>query len=368
MYSAVSTAPSTTPWERLFLECDRHGRVLWMNDRARKRLGQVDSLFSALPALHVPQASKLLQSVEPGAHQVLVSSLRFGDRLVPVQLVRLMALAGRVVLSAEVRARASDALRPQHEVLGLLLRWQSNATRNYFRLLRAHEALADRRGSSKSTGSVVSEALEIERTRIARELHSGAGQTLAGIKVNLELINARVPDVPAQVRTGLDRIGALADQGLSEIRSVSQRLHPPDWQRLDLAQAIDWLWVTTAIPEKFRATLELHPLESDIPDAVRFTIYRAAQEGLANVLRHSGATQVKMQLGQRNDQIRLVLEDDGSGFDVAGWLDGALSPAMRGIGLRAMRDQVSSLGGRFDLTSDARGTRMEIVLPITENR
>ena len=298
----------------------------------------------------------------------MVSSLRFGDRLVPVQLVRLMALAGRVVLSAEVRARASDAIRPQQEVLGLLLRWQSNATRNYFRLLRAHESLASRGGSSKSAGTVVSEALEMERTRVARELHSGAGQTLAGIKVNLDLVKARMPDAPAAVRTGLDRIGALADQALSEIRAVSQRLHPPDWQRLDLVEAIEWLWLTTAIPEKFRATLDLHRLESDIPDAVRFTIYRAAQEGLANVLRHSGATEVKLQLGQRNDHIQLILEDNGSGFDAAGWLDGVLSPVMRGIGLRAMRDQVSSLGGAFDLTSDARGTRMEIVLPITENR
>ena len=368
MDSAVSTATSTTPWERLFLECDLHGRVLWMNDRARKRLGQVDSLFTAIPALHVPQASQMLQSAEPGAHQILVSSLRFGDRLVPVQLVRLMALAGRVVLSAEVRARASDVLRPQQEVLGLLLKWQSNATRNYFRLLRAHESLASRGGSSKSTGTVVSEALEMERTRIARELHSGAGQTLAGIKVNLELVNARMPDVSPPVRTGLDRIGALADQALSEIRAVSQRLHPPDWQRMDLAQAIKWLWETTAIPEKFRATLELHPLESDIPDAVRFTIYRAAQEGLANVLRHSGATEVKLHLAQRNDRVQLILEDNGSGFDAPGWLDGELSPEMRGIGLRAMRDQVSSLGGSFDLLSDARGTRMEIVLPITENR
>lgn len=368
MGSAAGTASSTTPWERLFLECDLHGRVLWMNDRARRRLGHVDSLFSALPAVHVPQASRLLQSAEPGAHQVLVSSLRFGDRLVPVQLVRLLALAGRVVLSAEVRARASDAFRPQQEALGLLLKWQSNATRNYFRLLRAHESLARRGGSSKSTGAVVTDALEMERTRIARELHSGAGQTLAGIKVNIELVNARVPDVPPPVRTGLERIGALADQALSEIRSVSQRLHPPDWQRMDLAQAIEWVWVTTGIPEKFHATLELHPLESGIPDAVRFSIYRAAQEGLANVLRHSGATQVKLELGQRNDCIRLVLEDNGSGFDVPGWLDGALSPEMRGIGLRAMRDQVSSLGGSFDLTSDARGTRMEIVLPITENR
>jgi signal transduction histidine kinase len=177
-----------------------------------------------------------------------------------------------------------------------------------------------------------------------------------------------MPDAPESVRKSLGRIGALADQALSEIRSVSQRLHPPDWQRLDLPRAIEWLWITTGIPEKFHATLELHPVESDIPDAVRFAIYRAAQEGLANVLRHAGATELKLELGQQDDQIHLVLEDNGSGFDVHELLYGALTPAMRGIGLRAMRDEVLSLGGRFHLTSGARGTRMEIMIPVSENR
>jgi len=225
--SAAGTASSITPWERLFLECDLHGRVLWMNDRARTRLGHVDSLFSALPALHIPQASRLLQSAEPGAHQILVSSLRFGDRLVPVQLVRLLALAGRVVLSAEVRARASDALRPQQEALGLLLKWQSNATRNYFRLLRAHESLASRADSSKSTGAVVTDALEMERTRIARELHSGAGQTLAGIKVNIELVNALriAPSSIDQLLKSLTASGYLIFDFASKVYAPSPRLN-----------------------------------------------------------------------------------------------------------------------------------------------
>jgi two-component system NarL family sensor kinase len=359
---------SATLWERLFMECDKQGHVLWMNQRARARLGPVDSLFEALPAPHLPEASQLLKAA-PGRRRFL-SSLQCAGRpkRIPVQLVRLVALEDRVVLSAEVRARASDTLPRQHDGLRVLLTLQANATRNYFRLLQAHESLASRNRASRSTGAVVSEALEIERTRIARELHSGAGQTLAGIKVNLELIAARMTDTPEPVRNGLDRIGALADQALSEIRSVSQRLHPPDWQRLDLPRAIEWLWVTTGIPEKFHATLELHPLESDLPDPVRFTVYRVAQEGLANVLRHASATELKLALGQRDDHISLTLEDNGGGFDAHELLHGALTPAMRGIGLRAMRDEVHALGGRFELISNSAGTKLEITLPITENR
>src|SRR5208282_417997 len=97
----------------------------------------------------------------------------------------------RVVFSAEVRARATDARPERNEVLAAMLGWQSNATRNYFRLLRAHESLNRLARPARSTGAVVMEALETERTRIARELHTGAGQTLAGIKVNVELITRR---------------------------------------------------------------------------------------------------------------------------------------------------------------------------------
>ena len=366
MHPVPGTGSSATPWERMFLECDRQGHVLWMNERARARLGPVESLLTALPAPHLPAANQMLQSSVPAHHRVLVSTFLSANRRIPVLLVRLLALEHRVVLSAEVRARASDARPQRSEVLAVLLRWQSNATRNYFRLLRAQQTLARLSRHSRPTGAVVMEALETERTRIARELHSGAGQTLAGIKVNVELIAGSAPDLPEPARVGLERIQALADHALSEIRAVSQRLHPPDWQRLDLPEAIQWLWVTSGIPEKFHATLELQPLESEISDAVRFSIYRAAQEGLTNVLRHSGATEVKLQLGERGHQVHLTLQDNGRGFDAEELLHGALTPDLRGIGLRAMRDEVLLIGGDFQLTSSEDGTRLEIALPVAE--
>jgi signal transduction histidine kinase len=348
----------------MFLECDRQGHVLWMNERARSRLGPVESLLKVLPAPHLPAANQMLQSAVPGDNRVLISTFLSKNRRIPVMLVRLLALEQRVVLSAEVRSRATDTHPRQHELLSELLRYQSNATRNYFRLLQAQQSLVKLGRSSRSTGAAVIEALEAERTRTARELHSGAGQTLAGIKVNGELIAARTRDLPEAVTIGLNRIQSLADQALSEIRSVSQRLHPPDWRRLDLLQAIEWLWITTGIPEKFHATLELRPLESEIPDAIRFAIYRAAQEGLTNVLRHSGATELKLELGDRDRKIHLVLQDNGRGFDAHELLDGALNPAVPGIGLRAMRDEVFLLGGEFQLTSTGDGTRVAIMLPV----
>ena len=362
-------ASSATAWERFFLECDKQGRVLWMNQRARARLGPVESLFSSLPSQHVPEASKLVGSnTENGG--ALLSSMQSVDRPVriPVRLVRLLALEDRVVLSAEVRARSADKLPRQHEILRVLLALQSNAVRRYFRLLGLEESLASLRQPSRSLGVKVSQALERERTRMARELHAGVGQSLAAIKIQLELIDREAPDLTQAARKRLETIRLLADQAQSEVRSVSQRLHPPDWQLQELPHAIESLWATSGIPEKFHATLELHPIDSDLPDAVKSTIYRAAQEGLTNVIRHSGATEVTLEVGQREDQIYMVLLDNGCGFDAREVLYGAQVAVMRGIGLRAMREEVLDLGGGFELQSLPGNTRLEIALPIAKNR
>lgn len=371
-------APGATAWEQLLMECDRQGHILWMNRRARTRLGPMENLFAALPALHAVQITHLLSSRESGARPKLMSSLQFGDRpaRVPIRLVRLLALENRVVLSAQVQARASDTLPSQDQILGTLLGLQSQAVGSYFRLLRATEWIeAGTTRPRLRVGAVVAEALETERARIAHELHSGANQNLAGIKLNLELIDDSMPDAPAVVRKAIVRISSLADQALSEIRSVSQRLDPPDWQRLSLAEAVERVWNTMGIPDRFHATLEVN-IESDLPDSVRFTVYRAVQEGLANVYRHSGATAVKLTINEQHDNVHLSLDDNGAGFDVDDVLTGRHglrkaqdAAGMRGIGLRTMRGQILSLNGRFEVTSSpAGGTQIQVSVPISENR
>src|SRR2546426_12004996 len=132
--------------------------------------------------------------------------------------------------------------------------------------------------STPGRGTVLAEALEMERTRIARELHSGAAQTLVTIKANLELMEALMPNAPQPVTSAMRRVQLLTEQAFSEIRSISQGLHSPDWQRLNLQQALELLLHTMGIPEKFHSIFEIHSVESALPDAVRFTIYRAAQE------------------------------------------------------------------------------------------
>ena len=356
--------------ERFFIECDTHGRILWMNDRARARLGRLESLLEALPPSDLSALFKLLDPEPIAPWPAMASSLQapLESGGIPVQLVRLIGFGGRVIISAEVRMRAADTLPAQDNLFRTLLGLQSKVVQNYFRLREAQRKLDIQLGRKpRSLGVVLSEALEMERTRIARELHSGTGQTLAGIKMNLELIESQLSNPPAVVTSGLRRLHALADEAVAEIRSVSQRLYPPDWKKLTLRQALESLWNTTGIPENFRSQLDIRLSDSYLPDAIRFTAYRAVQEGLSNVLRHSSATEVKLLVQEQIGQIHIALVDNGTGFDEQDVFRGASNSLTRGIGLRALREELFALNGQFNIISGPGGTRMEITLPTTEN-
>jgi len=355
--------------ERFFIECDTHGRILWMNDRARARLGRLESLLEALPPSDLSALFKLLDPEPIAPWPAMASSLQapLESDGIPVQLVRLIGFGGRVIISAVVRKRASDTQPAQDYSFRTLLVLQSKVVRNYFRLREAQRKLDIQLGRKpRSLGAVLSEALEMERTRIARELHSGTGQTLAGIKMNLEFIESRLPNPPEVVTGGLRRLHALADEALAEVRSVSQRLYPPDWQKLTLKEALESLWNTTGIPQNFRPQLDIRLSGSYLPSAIRFTAYRAVQEGLSNVLRHAGATEVKLLVQEQKGQIHIALEDNGTGFNVEEALHGASNSLTRGIGLRALREEIFALNGQFTIVSGAAGTRMEMTLPTTE--
>ncbi len=355
-------------WDRLFMECDSEGKIVWMNERARMRLGPASNFLDAVPSAQVSEAWQLLRGRTSGDQPAMncLFGASEGGSAVPVHFQRLLALDRKVVLSAQVRGRASDTGTSQ-EGLHLLREMQRTTARNYFRLLDAHRDLEGHvRRPNRQVGAILSEALETERTRIARDLHSGVGQTLAGIRMNLDLIDAKLPAPPKEVKECLDRIQLLADQSLDHIRSVSRRLHPPDWQRLGITEAIEMLWTTTGVTDRFRATLDLHRIQVEPSHPVRVALYRAAQEGLSNLLRHADATEVRLILEPQGDRVHFVLDDNGKGFD-AQLVLGKPDSNMRGIGLRALREEIQGLEGEYNISSGPGGTRMEILLPVAED-
>ena len=240
---------------------------------------------------------------------------------------------------------------------------QHRASRNYFRLREADRDLRARAGGTpKTMGAILADSMEAERQRLARELHTGVGQALAGIRVHLSLLEGALPGPPEPVRKSLNRIAALAEAALEQVRGVSRRLYVPAWQARSLLEALRDLWDTSGISQKFAGTLDLRALSTEPPPEVRRAIYLVAQEGISNVIQHADARRVRLSLGEEGGRIVLEVADDGPGFRAP---DPSHPAASEGIGLRSMRDLAHQLGGDFQAQSTPEGAALTISFPVT---
>jgi two-component system NarL family sensor kinase len=246
-----------------------------------------------------------------------------------------------------------------------LLRLESSLLRHYLRLQLAERDLSSfARDRRRGIGRGAVRQIDLERQRLGRELHTGVGQMLAAIRLQIEIVAAHLLDPSALVQQALDRISTLANGALEQVRSVSARLHPPEWQRLTLADALQQLWDISGIPQRFEASLRIQPLPHEPDLEVKVLLYRAAQEAFSNVARHARATRVEAALETRGDCAMLTVRDDGVGFDVAGLLRGPASVAS-GIGLRSIREQAAALGGRSEIQSGPAGTTLVVSVPFS---
>ena len=323
------------------MECDRQARILWMSD-TRAFLGMAGNLSEAMRAV---APSGLAQFLDSGSMARFVPVFQRGDSL---------WICVEFPGSVEVAA---------HREALTLLNVQSDFLLHYFRLQLAERRLSTRTRNLRHASSTdVLFQVERERQRLARDLHSGVGQALAAIRLQLEIIAAHQTAASAPVAQALSHIASLAAQALEHVRSVSRWLHPPEWQRLTLESALQQLWETSGVPQRFDSALRIHPLPSEPALEVRILIYRAAQEGLSNLVRHSRATRARMALEPRDGRLVLTVEDDGVGFDAARLFTTPAGIAS-GIGLRSLREQAAALNAVFSVQTGPNGTKLELSAP-----
>lgn len=304
------------------LGCDPQGRVVWMSEYTQSELGAAENLPAAFilrlragAAFRVWPVIELSETLVVGAQaerQIVIDNVRIEDRIV----------------------------------------------RNYLRLQRAERELSARvRGLPNGNGGKVARQMELERQRLGRELHTSVGQLLAAIRLQLEVIASQMPDPAETVQRALDAIGRLAGDALEQVRGISRRLHPPEWQRLTLEAALGQLWDVSGIPRRFQTLLSIQPLPHEPAHEIKVLFYRAAQEALANIARHSGASRVDMALEVVGSAIALTIRDDGRGFDPSAR---AAAPANieSGIGLRSIREEAADLGARLEIKSGPGGTTL----------
>jgi two-component system NarL family sensor kinase len=259
---------------------------------------------------------------------------------------------------------------PETEPRPVAATWISGASAAWVEMLARiggkHARLSSLAGAlpNRRPGSSLIEEIEKERGRIARELHAGAGQPLAGIKINLESVDqlflSMPQSIPAEVREAIARIHHLTDAALSQVRAVSHRLHPPHWQLLSVVDALRLLVNESGVTRKCATELTLGPLPIEPSHTAKVVLYRCAQECISNVLRHSGASRFALTLIPAASAIHMIISDNGCGVP-------ADAATRGGIGLASIREHVRAVEGRFGISSTSEGTTIQVSLPLMED-
>jgi len=202
---------------------------------------------------------------------------------------------------------------------------------------------------------------EEERRRISLELHDETAQVLSAVKLLLGVLREHID---TELQENMDRALSLVDDGIRSIRNVTKDLRPALLDDLGLVPALRAL-ITEFGGQSGMATEVVSPdkLPSLSNDA-ELALFRALQEGLANVVRHSGAQSVSVKLEADADRIVLEVSDDGKG-PPSHDLDRLES---RGhMGLAGMRERISGLGGSVSLNGPSgHGLTLRVELPLTE--
>lgn len=195
-----------------------------------------------------------------------------------------------------------------------------------------------------------------ERQHLARELHDSVSQALYGILLGAHTAQKQLHDAPDKADAALDYVENLAQAGLAEMRALIFELRPEALERDGLIGALRRQLDALETRHELDTKAELGE-EPDLPLATKQVIYRIAQEATHNVVKHASATRVWLRFGPDGGGYRLVVRDDGKGFDAQ-----AAFPDQ--LGLSSMRERAAALGGVVDITSvPEEGTSVELWLP-----
>jgi len=203
--------------------------------------------------------------------------------------------------------------------------------------------------TERSLSRQLIQAQEKERKRIASELHDGIAQSIGVVKYRIEDAVARFgrenPDLDLAVLEGtIDDIKGLVD----EVRRISSNLSPSMLEDFGIHVAMEWLCKEFKVQNRgIDVSCSISIDEAETPELVKVAIYRVAQEALQNISKHAAATRVRALLESADGGVKLLIADNGQGFDHDDGLRGY--DGKSGLGLRSMRERVDATGGDFKL-------------------
>jgi signal transduction histidine kinase len=340
---------------------------------SRQMIDSAGALLLTEEALESPQGSLLLDLLkgQPPWSELPLIILTSGGESRRAGLLNLAAAAaGSVTLlerpistltltrSVQVALRSR---RRQYQVRDLVAQLANlNQTLERRVAKRTAEAV-EQAQKLRLLSAELSLAEEAERRRIAEMLHEDLQQLLVAARMQLAAL-CRTPDA-AQRETIACEIAEILERSFKLTRSLSVELAPPVLYEHGLAAALEWLAAETRknynVEVRVEADSSANPKAAD----VRIFLFRAVRELLLNSAKHAGGSAVHITMQHRRpDKVRIIVTDDGPGFDPNS-LDDKRTGSQT-VGLLSIRERVSSFGGEFHINSGPkRGTRITLSLP-----
>lgn len=198
---------------------------------------------------------------------------------------------------------------------------------------------------------------EEERRRLARELHDEVGQCLGAMLVDLgQARSATASNNVTVAETRLKSAADLAERTLRSVRDISLLLRPSMLDDLGLIPALHWQARETSRRTGVNVTFEADEEELEVHDELRTAVYRVVQEALQNSVRHAEARRVQIGLASGGGRLRILVKDDGKGFDPA---------VTRGMGILGMQERIAQFGGTLRINSTpGNGTVLTVDVPL----
>lgn len=203
------------------------------------------------------------------------------------------------------------------------------------------------------------EAQDAERARIARELHDDVIQRIALIGGELSALGRIIPNPSDAVTQRVEGLREELHDLAEEVRGMARRAHPGILDHLGLPKALQSLATDMSISDDLKVTVETDPSAdfSAVGPAATLSLFRVAQEGLRNVVRHAGVTEATVRVGLRDSGVFVAIEDQGVGIAQPGGEN-------KGLGLLGLNERLRAVRGRVSVTSEpGQGTTLTAWVP-----
>ena len=226
---------------------------------------------------------------------------------------------------------------------------------------QADERIRAYQDQLRSLASELSLTEERERRDIATALHDRVGQTLAICKIKLGALRQSASS--SEFSEPLEEIHKYIEEVIQDTRSLTFEISSPILYQLGLEAALEWLTEETRKREGIRTQFRDDGQPKPLDDDVQIVLFQAVRELLVNVVKHAQAQRVEVAIGRNDNYVRIVVEDDGVGFDY--FPIGSHWREITGFGLFSIRERLGHLGGHTHITSNpGLGTKIILLAPL----